>query len=349
MIELDKKILKQLHEYDDHDSVYLFYDANTGLKGFVALHNLNLGPATGGTRFYSYNNEVEALRDVLNLSKAMTYKCALAGVGFGGGKAVIIGDQSCKNINFFKKYGENIQSLGGKFTTGTDVGISDEDTKYMALGSEFILGQKNNGFSTSDMAALGVFFSIKKVANNVLAKSLSQLSVAIKGVGKLGGQLALFLAREGSKVYISDVNRDRVIKLEKLHNNILGVENDIIHKLDVDVYSPCALGNEFDEKNITELKAKTIIGGANNQLKSDGIGYLLHNKGVLYAPDYVVNAGGLISIVDELNEGGYSKGRVLKKVENIGNTLLNIIEKSAALKKPTFEVADMLAREIIYK
>lgn len=339
-------------ELDNHEAVYSFFDNNTGLRGFLGIHNTNLGPATGGTRMYPYKCEKEALRDVLLLSKAMTYKSALAGVPFGGGKAVIIGGSEIKSEGMLREYGKVIDSFKGGFTTGTDMGITHEDTETMATESEYILGQKNTveKFDTSDMAALGVFFSIKEGLREIFGSpSVRGKKISINGVGKLGGELLRLLMEEGAEVVAADINLEVVEKIKSEYRDVKFVDPEVIFSQKVDAYSPCAIGGEFNEKTISRLDTKIISGGANNQLVSDTIGESLYKLGILYIPDYIANSGGLINIVDEMEENGYNKDRVTEKITSIGETVRKIINLSKARGKSTNIVANELAKKIIYE
>lgn len=337
-------------EFDAHQSVSFLRDPKTGLKAIVAVHNSNLGPATGGTRMYDYKNESDALRDVLNLSKAMTYKCALAGVNFGGGKAVIIGKESKKSSALFKAYGKKINEFRGAFTTGCDVGITEADTGHMAMESEYILGHKTTKHATSEMAALGVFYGIEAALVFKFGKAdFKKRIVAIKGLGKIGGELLRLLYEKDTTIIAADLEKALIREYKKKYPKIKIVSPRAIMTIPADVYAPCALGGDLTKKSIQKLKAKIIAGGANNQLEEESVGALLHKGGILYVPDYVLNAGGLIHIVDELEKNGYNERRVLKRIERIKKTVTDILRASLEKNIPTNEIANMLAERIIYK
>ena len=344
--------ITKLPEFDNHELVSCIQDEESSLKGFVAIHNTNLGPATGGTRMYEYPLFIDAVRDALALSRAMTYKCALAGLKFGGGKAVIIGNPKKKTKQLLRAYGQKINYFGGMFTTGTDSGISDKDATVMARESKYILGQKNGveKKSTSDMAALGTYIAIRICAKELFGTpDLNGKTIAIKGLGKLGGELARLLIKDGAYVTAADINKDVVMRMKKMHPDIRFVSHTEIHKQLCDIYAPCAMGNDITLQSLGKIKTKAIAGGANNQLSSDEVGYKLHAMGILYAPDYVVNAGGLINIVDELENDGYQVARVLSRIEHIQDTLARIFATSKKKNISTHLIADQMAEHIFDK
>ena len=344
------KTLDTMPEFDNHQSVSFFSDPKTGLRAIVAIHNTNLGPATGGTRMYTYKNDTEALRDVLNLSRAMTYKCALAGVNFGGGKSVIIKGARKGNPALFRSYGKKINTFGGNFTTGTDVGVTQEDTAHMGKESRHILGHGNTKHGTGEMAARGVFYGIEAALEVVFGSSdFKKRTIAIKGAGKLGGVLLELLYTEGATITIADTDKKRLQELKKRYPLITIVSPEKILSLPVDVFAPCAMGGDLSPQSIKKIKAKIIAGGANNQLTKESVGALLHTQGILYVPDYVINSGGLIHIVDELEKGGYNEQRVFERVRRIKDTVKTISRISKKRNIPTNEVANALAEQIIYK
>lgn len=347
-MKLEKIDVKNFSEYKNHEVVYHFLDKEVNLEGFIGIHSTIKGPATGGTRWWYYQDKKDAIRDALDLSFAMTNKCVMSNLNFGGGKAVIL-KKGNKNEKLLAAYAKIIDSLGGKYTTGPDVGIDEEDTVCMSKYSKFILGHKpvkGKRYSTSDMAARGVYISIKSAIKMLMEKNdLNGISVAIKGLGKVGGELARLLLADGCDVIGSEIDKVRLDYIKKNFPKIKIVSPDEINSLPVMVYSPCAVGHEFNELNMKNIKAKFIIGGANNQLTSDKVGDYFHLSDIFYAPDYVVNAGGLINITDELEPDGYSADRVLSRVDNIGKTLSDIIIKSNKDNMPTYKVADILANE----
>lgn len=339
-------------EFDNHEMVSFIDQPKFGLRAVVSIHNTNLGPATGGTRLYNYASLDEAVRDALRLSRAMTYKCALAKVPFGGGKAVIMGGPEIKTSQLLRAYGRAIDKFGGNYTTGTDVGISAKDTTLMAKESKYILGQPKKGIKklgTSEMAALGVYYSLLATAEKVTGKKdIGGLTIGIKGIGKIGLELVRLLKPHGINLIIADTAKDQLAKAQKIAQSVRVVPPAEISFEAMDIYMPCALGNEFTLENIKYLKTKAIVGGANNQLDTAAVGDALFNQGIVYAPDYVANAGGLINIVDELGKGGYNAKRVLKSVKNIANTLLDIYSKSERASIAPNRAADHLAEKAIY-
>lgn len=342
--------IESLPEFNNHKMVSYFYDNKTGLKGFISIHNTNLGCATGGTRYFEYESEEDALRDALRLSMAMTYKCALADVNYGGGKAVIIKNGRPKNEDYLKMYAEKINLLNGNFTTGEDVGMSEKDIETLSKTSKFILGKPGVAGDPSPWASLGVYHSIRAALKSVFGNDeIKGKTFAVKGLGKVGFELCRLLYENGGNVIAADINPKAVKEAAKKLSKIKIVNTKEIHKEKADVYSPCALGKEFSYKTIRELKCKVVCGGANNQLVSPFDGETLYKKNILYIPDYLANGGGLINVVAELDEGGYSREKVLKKVENIYNTATKVIELSKKKKKPTNYVADEMAEAIFLK
>jgi glutamate dehydrogenase/leucine dehydrogenase len=340
-------------EYSNHEFLMGLSDDISGLKAYVGIHNTNLGPALGGTRFKQYASEEEAMHDVLNLSKAMSYKCALANLPYGGGKAVIIAEPQLDRNEVLAAYSRLVDKLGGMFKTGTDVGVSDDDVRHMGQFTSHMLGltEADRGtLTTSGVAALGVFYAIQSALNHLYGNpSFEGKTVAIKGAGKLGGELARLVIEAGGQVFVSDVDEAKCRSLEENLQGVTTVSNDSIHTQDVDVYAPCALGGEFTTHTIGHLKCKAVAGGANNQLSDDSAGDQLHERGILYVPDYVANAGGLIYVADELEQDGFNQQRVLDRARHIGDTVTDILNRAKEQGMPTYKVADILALERITK
>lgn len=336
-------------EFDNHEFVIALTDEKSGLKAFIGVHNTNRGPALGGTRFAHYATEEAAMRDVLNLSRAMSYKCALANLPYGGGKAVIMADDSLDRRQVLTAYARLVEKLRGLFKTGTDVGISDEDVVHMAATTAHMLGVvagDRGDLSTSKIASLGVFYGMKAALQHLYNKpDFHGRTVAIKGAGKLGSELARLVCESGGTVYIADINEKACHDLKQQLPNIHIVSNEEIHTQQVDIYAPCALGNEFNRTTIPTLNCRAIVGGANNQLADPAAGDQLHDRGILYAPDYVANAGGLIYVADELEEDGFNKQRVLARAAAIEATLGLIFEDAKRQNLPTYKVADTLGFE----
>lgn len=321
--------LERFSEYDNHELVCEIEDEDSKLRAYIAIHNTNLGPATGGTRFFSYKSKDEAIRDSLMLSKAMTYKCALAGVPYGGGKGVIIGDpKEIKTGELLKVYAGAVNELNGKFTTGEDMGLTEDDIMVLSNESKYINGR---GSQLGAFAALGVLKAIEAAIGEIKERTF-----AIKGLGKVGFALCKLIYERGGKIIGADIDEKA---LKRAKNYIKIVDPLEIHKQKVDVYCPCALGNEFNERTIDELGCNIICGAANNQLASSSIGEDLHKKGITYIPDYVANAGGLIKAV--------LKSGVEKKIDEIKNITKKILDLARENNESTSGTADKLAKKII--
>jgi len=319
-------------------------DKISGLKGFIGIHSTKRGPALGGTRFLPYDSESTALADALNLSKAMSFKCALANLPFGGGKAVIMYDKSTSRERVLKAYARTVDNLGGLFKTGTDVGITDEDVQFMGGHTSHMLGLSDGdrtGISTGSIAALGTYWSIKASFKFTFGSdNLAGKTIGVKGLGKLGGELVRLLTLDNAIVVAADADDKTCRKFQLNYPKLRLVSPNQIAKQPLDLYAPCALGNEFNPSTIPLLKTSLIAGGANNQLADQAAGDTLWSKGILYAPDYIVNAGGLIYVADELEPGGFNRNRVLDRTKGITDTLLEIFKQSHAENKPTNQVAD---------
>lgn len=340
--------LQKSKEYSAHKRVVRITDAESGLKGFVAIHNDLIGSAVGGTRMLPYASEDEALDDVLRLSRAMTYKCALAGVKHGGGKGVIIGNPHAdKTEALLRAYARAIGQLGGAFNTGEDVGISEPDVHIMLEEAPFFIGKPGQAGDPSPYAALSTFYSIQTIATIVFGtEELKGRTVAVKGVGKVGGELVRLLLEKGAVVTIADVNDAAVTRLKNEHPGVSVVSPSLAHAQPVDIYSPCALGNEFTPQTMEEVKAKIICGAANNQLADDVVGDWFFEKGISYVPDYIANAGGLIDVVDELDPGGFKSERVIERINNIKNTIRTIFEFATLTNRSPNRVADNFAEDL---
>ena len=333
-------------EFDNHEMVIAVTDTETKLRGYIAIHNTNLGPAIGGTRLQKYSSEEAALRDVLNLSKAMSYKCALAGLPLGGGKGVIIHEETADRDMLLASYAKMVEKLSGLFRTGTDMGILDDDVKKMSRHTQHMLGVSKadrGDLTTSKMAALGVYYCIKTALVHAYGSdSLQGRTIGVKGVGKLGSELVRLLHSEGAKIVVADINEQPVKTILRKYPGSIAVSPGEIHKQKLDVYSPCALGGELTMKVIKELRTKIIVGGANNQLASDAVGDKLFEMGILYAPDYITNAGGLIYVADELEKDGFHKQRVMDRVKHIQGTLQQVLSVSDRQKIATHRIANEL-------
>ncbi len=333
-------------EFDDHELVTFLSDKGSGLKSFVVIHNTNLGPSVGGTRYWNYGSEEEALRDGLRLSRAMTYKCALAGVPFGGGKAVIIAsNHNPKKKEILGAYAKRVNIFKGNFSTGEDVGIDQNDVDFMYRYSRFIIGRTAGDLGI--WTAWGLYYAVLPALEAVYGNGDARgRTFAVKGIGKVGGSFVEIIRKKGARVIVADIDKEKIRKLRKKYPDIETVSPKEIHKQRVDVYAPCALGGEFSKKTIPQLRCAIICGGANNQLALKEDGGRLHSWGVLYVPDYLANAGGLINVVAELDKSGYSRRRVIRKIKGVRSTARKIIRLSLEKNKATSEVADRLAESI---
>jgi len=342
-------------EFDDHQQIAFFNDRQSGLRAIIAVHNTNLGPALGGCRMWPYSSEDEALNDVLRLSRGMTYKSAIANLKLGGGKAVIIGDpRTEKSDALLYAMGDFIEGLGGRYITAEDSGTSVKDILKMGERTRYVSGvnkASDHGGDPSPSTAYGVFVSLREAVIYKLGRSnLKGLKVAIQGLGNVGYRLAEYLHEAGALLYVTDIVQASVDRAVR-ELGATAVTGDEIFALDVDVFAPCALGAAINDKAIGQLKAGIIAGAANNQLATVDHGLQLHKKGILYTPDYVVNAGGIIDVYYQrkMLEPEYSAQNyasdLATKVEEIGDTLKEIFERSAAENIPTFMVADRVAEE----
>lgn len=333
-------------EYDGHESVIFIRDADTGLRGFIAIHNTNRGPAVGGTRFWDYATDEDALRDALRLSRAMSYKCALANVPYGGGKAVLIAPKGTqKDERYLASYAKRLATFGCGFYTGEDVGLDEDDIRILSKHSTCIIGRPDVGELPAKWAAESVFASMRAALQSIYTTdSFSGKRVAIKGLGNVGFDLAKLLSDAGAEVFAADINVARVQRARAELPHIQIVMPQEIMNVDADIYAPCALGGDLSPGNIETMHVKIVCGAANNQLVSDHCADLLHDRGILYVPDYVANAGGLINVVDELNPEGYNRDRVQKNVLAVGDTVSELIKMSQSKKVSTERVAGQIAR-----
>jgi leucine dehydrogenase len=314
----------------EYEEVVHFHDPDSGLKAIVAIHSTALGPALGGTRFFPFPSEQEALRDVLRLARGMTYKAAAAGLDLGGGKAVILGDpKRDKSERLFRAYGRFIESLGGRYVTAEDVGTGREDMDILRRETRWVTGvSKRLGGSgdPSPVTAYGVFQGLRACAEEALqTASLDGISIVVSGVGKVGYHLVGHLAEAGVKVTVADVDVDAVGRAVS-NFGVDTVEPDKAHAVECDIFAPCALGGAIRDDTVPELKCKVVAGAANNQLERPEHADALAELGILYAPDFVINAGGLINVADELI--GYDRDRAMARVEGIYRTLREVFRRA---------------------
>ncbi|RUO22367.1 amino acid dehydrogenase [Aliidiomarina iranensis] len=335
-------------EYDGHEQVVFCHDKVTGLKAIIAVHDTTMGPALGGTRMWNYANSEEALTDVLRLSRGMTYKSALAGLPLGGGKAVIIGDaKKDKSEAFFKAYGRFINSLGGKYITAEDVNIRTADIDIVSTETAFVAGTASKAGDPSPHTAEGTYLGLKAAAKHAFGnESLQGVRIAVQGLGAVGYDFAEYCAKEGAKLIVADVNEEAVAKaVAELGAEAVSVDD--IYSVECDVYAPCALGATINNNTLKVMKAKVIAGSANNQLATPAHDKIVKEMGILYAPDYVINAGGVIHVCSEA--ANFSLEDTGKRVKAIYGTLDKIFTRAKNEDRPTGEIADEMAREILAK
>lgn len=332
-----------------HEQLIFNYDRTTGLKAIIAIHDTTLGPALGGCRMWNYSSEEEAVIDALRLSRGMTYKCGISGVDFGGGKTVIIGDpQRGKSEELFRALGRFVETLGGRYYTGTDVGTTYDDFVHVSRETSSVVGlpeEYGGSGNSSIITAFGVWKGIKACARTVFGSdSLSGLTIAIQGLGKVGGHLVELLHQEGAELVVTDINEEYVRDIKERYP-VHVVAPEEIFGVSCDIFSPNALGAVLNDETIPRLKCKIVAGAANNQLKEPRHGDMLFEKGVLYAPDYVINAGGLIQVADEFD--GYSKDRAFKKAAGIYDTLIKIFAIARHRNIPPFRAVDEIVERRI--
>ncbi len=334
-----------------HEQVAFCQDMRSGLKAIIAIYSTALGPALGGTRFYPYDDEDDALADVLNLAKAMAYKNAVADLDHGGGKAVIIGDpHRDKSEPLLGAYGRFITSLGGRYVTACDVGTYSEDMDIIARECPHVTGRTVSHGGAGDssvLTAFGVFEGMRAAAEHAWGNtSLRGRRVAVEGVGKVGRRLVDHLAQAGAQVVICDVSEQAIERVREQHPGVeVAMDRSALIREPADIYSPCALGGALDDATVTALTAKVVCGGANNQLAHPGVEKQLADRGVLYAPDYVVNAGGVIQVADELK--GFNFDRAKAKASKIFATTSKILAIAEEEGVPPAAAADRLAEQRI--
>ncbi|MCH8332120.1 MAG: Glu/Leu/Phe/Val dehydrogenase [Bacteroidetes bacterium] len=327
----------------NHEQVVFCNDPDTGLKSIIAIHDTTIGPALGGTRMWNYGNENEALNDVLRLSRGMTYKAALSGINLGGGKAVVIGDSKTdKTEALWRRYGKFVDSLNGKYITAEDVGTSTRDMEYIAMETKWVTGvpeYMGGSGDPSPVTAYGTYLGMKACGKEVWGNDrLEGKKVLVQGVGHVGEFLVDHLSKEGAKIFISDIDNTKLKDITKKYKDITVVDKDEVYDIDMDIYAPCALGATLNDDTISRLKCSIIAGGANNQLADENIhAQLLKDKGILYAPDFLINAGGVINVYFELE--GYNRDRAYGTTELIYDRTLKIIQDTKNNDITTHEAA----------
>lgn len=339
-------------ENNEVEQMVFNYDKVTGLKSIVAINDTTIGPALGGCRMWDYETEDEAIMDAIRLSEGMTYKCSVAGTNFGGGKTVIIGDpKKDKSETLFRAFGRFIQMLNGRFYTGTDVGTTGEDFVHASQESDYLVGLPEEYGGSGDTAiptGYGVYMGMKAAAKAAFGDdSLKGLTVAIQGAGKVGTIATGHLLEEDVNVIVCDVVEENLKALTDKYPEVKVVDADTIYEQECDIFAPCALGAIINDETIPKFKCKIIAGSSNNQLAESRHGKVLHDEGIIYAPDFVINSGGLLQVADELEMSENNHERVMAKTANIYNILLNIFEISKENDIPTYEAANKLAEDRI--
>ncbi len=329
-----------------HEQVLFCHGKNPDIRAIIAIHNTTLGPAMGATRLFPYINEEAALKDALRLSRGMTYKAACANIPAGGGKAVIIANPENKTDDLLRAYGRFVNSLNGRFITGQDVNITPEDVRTINQETNHVVGVFEKSGGPAPITAWGVFLGIKAAVKfRWQSENLEGMKVAVQGLGNVGKNLCRHLHEQGVKLYVSDVNPAKTEEIKNLFGATV-VEPEEIYSLDVDIFAPCALGGTLNSHTIPFLKSKIIAGAANNQLGNEQLhSQMLAKKDILYTPDYVINAGGLINVYNEMI--GYDEAKAFQQVHKIYDTLLAIFEIAKKQEITTNDAAKQLAEDRI--
>ncbi|MGI6702747.1 MAG: Glu/Leu/Phe/Val family dehydrogenase [Clostridia bacterium] len=340
-------IFSKMEEYD-YEQLVFCQDKSTGLKAIIAIHDTTLGPALGGTRIYDYKTDEEAIIDALRLARGMTYKNAAAGLNLGGGKAVIIGDpKKIKSEALFRAFGRFVEGLNGRYITGEDMNMTQQDAAYINCETNYIVGLETGSGNPSPMTAYGVFKGMQAAVNEVYGSDdLEGKTVAIQGLGAVGKLLAELLHEAGAKLFVTTRDQAKIDKaVAELGATAVG--QDEIYGIECDVFSPCAIGAIINDKTIEKLKCKIIAGSANNQLAEAKHGDILEEKGILYVPDYVINSGGVINIIDDISGREYSKENAMKNTAKIYDACKKVFEIANRHGIPTYRAADKMAEDRI--
>ena len=329
-----------------HEQVVLCHDPSAGYRGIIAIHSTTLGPALGGTRFWQYGTDEEAFVDALRLARGMTYKNAVAGLNLGGGKAVLIGDNRTANREMiFRAHGRFVESLGGRYITAEDVGTSTADMDFVHMETDYVTGLAGRSGDPSPVTAHGVFRAIQASAKTCWGSDdLQSKTVSVQGAGHVGYHLAKELHQAGAKVIVTDIDAERVKRVVS-EFGATAVAPDDIYAARADIFAPCALGAVINDRTLPQLRVEIVAGAANNQLQDERHGDELHRRSVLYAPDYVANAGGVINVYSEL--AGWSSARAFRKADEIYETILRVFSIAAEDGIATHEAADRLAEQRI--
>jgi len=344
----DFKVFEYMAKHDYEQVVY-FYDKTTGLRGITAIHNTTLGPALGGTRIWNYKTEDEAVMDVLRLARGMTYKAAAAGLNLGGGKTVLIGDASkVKSEAYFRALGRYVQSLNGRYITAEDVNTTTQDMSYVHMETDYVVGLEGKSGNPSPITALGAFHGIKAALKYKFNdEDIAKYTFAVQGAGQTGYYLINYLVEAGAKkIYFSEINEKHIKRMAAEHPDVVYAKPEDIYGLDVDVFCPCAMGGILHDQTIPQIKAKIIAGTANNVLLDEDVhGPMIKERGILYAPDFVINAGGVINVYHEII--GYKRENVIAEVKLIYNRLLEIFKIADEEQVHTQQAAKVFAKKRI--
>src|SRR5438046_639771 len=330
----------------EHEQVSVYFDPSTGYRGIIAIHSTVLGPALGGTRFWNYKNDRDALIDCLRLARGMTYKAAVAGLNLGGGKSVIIGDNKIRNREpIFRAHGRHVKALGGRYITAEDVGTSVSDMEFIKAETDHVTGLIGKSGDPSPVTAFGVYRGIKACARHRYGDdALKGKTVAIQGCGHVGYYLADLLYKEGAQMIATDIDAAKLkAVVDDFRATAVGPEQ--IYSVEANIFAPCALGGIINDETLPQLKVDIVAGGANNQLAEERHGDMLEEKGLTYAPDYVINAGGLVNVNAELE--GWTLDRARNKAGEIYETLLRLFEIATEEGMPSYRAAERLAERRI--
>ncbi|UFH36963.1 leucine dehydrogenase [Flavobacterium acetivorans] len=336
--------------FDDHEQVVFCNDKDTGLKAIIGIHNSVMGPALGGTRMFNYATEWDALNDVLRLSRGMTYKAAITGLDIGGGKAVILGDaKTQKTPELMRKFGEFVHSLSGRYITAEDVGMETSDMDIVRDVTPYVTGiseSRGGSGNPSPVTAYGVYMGMKAAAKQQFGSDvLAGKKVLVQGIGHVGETLVDYLTKEGAVVTIADINQEKLNEVSSKYNAQIFTGADL-YAADVDIYAPCAMGATINDDTVYKINAKVIAGAANNQLANENIhGAILQERGILYAPDFLINAGGIINVYAEIAH--YDKAEIMRRTENIYNTTLEIFDYAIKNGMTTHQAALTIAQNRI--
>ena len=346
---IDQDVLDYMNA-KKHEKVVFCSDKSTNLQAIIAIHNTNLGPALGGTRMWQYKDISEATKDVLRLSRGMTYKAAITGLNLGGGKAVIIGDSTKKTKEMMISFGKFVESQMGKYITAEDVGMTTDDMEVIYQETNHVVGKPIELGGSGDPSVITAYGTLMGIKGSAYYKwgndSLRNKKILVQGIGNVGQNLIKLLKNEGAIILINDVNEEKIQNTVEKHD--VEVIKNNIYNADIDIYAPCALGGTLNDETIPQLKCSIVAGAANNQLAKENIhDEMLANRNILYAPDFLINAGGLINVYSEIN--GYDKINALKQTEEIYNTTLKILAKSESESITTHSAALKIAKERISK